>query len=452
VVIQQHSLVAEMFTQDRALQPLNGVPQTASRGPRFGRAALPGSCPLYGGSTPSPVGLYAPVQAKQYSPEGEQEAEVVAPEFPSPVQSEAASTPVMGAPTLEDVEPVAGDDMAAVAPLPSAGRRTPLTPGTLSEALRELDAVCQENEELRNQLNELEESAAANAAAAEQHMAALRQESDAQLAYITELQAEAAQLRRQASGPAGGSSTPSTLASYVDDALKSSVESRREAASARTALLVAQAQTEAATRQRDEAQRSARQHLEASQAAEGRAQEAEALLKDALEVTAQLTAELDAVWAAREQEQEQMTAAGAEAGEHASSAPRAAELAALTAENDALRRRLVDAEAALRSIRTNVSASLGDGQANAAVLHKALAAATAALAAATERGDRYKQAAKDLARRLKALSAAQEAELRSVRERLRAAYVAAAASAEQPTPLGRDGTTAAIPASAVKVV
>jgi hypothetical protein len=417
---------------------------------KLGRSNVPGSFGALFGATPSPV---APVHHSQYdesqrTPQEDDTEEGVSDsgsdfDFAPPSgegSPSGASTPGL----VTAATPVAsGGTATVVAPAAPSARRTPLTPSTLSDAVAALEEVCSENEELRAQLTALEDGYAQSVATAADETATLfaqleeaRQESAAQLKYIAELQAEAAQLRRQAHVPASSSGAPASLGSYVDDALKVAAEARREAASARSALLVAQARAEAVTKQRDEAQREAAQHQAAASVAQGRASEAEALLHDALEVTEQLTGELDAVWSARAEERSEAPAA--------SSQP---QLAALRLENDALRRRLVDAEAALRQIRTAGAPASEQTDADSA---PSLATAAAALAAATERGHRYKALARELADRLKAVTVAHGEELKAVRQQLRAVYSTAAASADQPTPLGRV-ISAAVPASAVKM-
>ena len=426
---------------------------------KLGRSDVPGSFGALFGATPSPVALaHHHIQDKesQRTPEADDTAEGDSGsdfDFASVHGSPSgASTPGL----VSAATPFAAGGPVAATAAPSA-RRTPLTPGTLSDAVAALEEVCSENEELRAQLTALEDGYAQSVAAAADETATLnaqleeaRQESAAQLRYIAELQAEAAQLRRQAPAPSS-SGPPASLGSYVDDALKVAAEARREAASARSALLVAQAHAEAVTKQRDAAQIEVAQHQAAASVAQGRASEAEALLHDALEVTEQLTGELDAVWSARaaQQAEEQGGAPATTAAHQHAESPAAStlqpQLAAVRLENDALRRRLVDAEAALRQIRT--AGAPEEGVADSAA---SLAAAAAALVAATERGHRYKTLARELADRLKAVTVAHGEELKAVRAQLRAVYSTAAASADHPTPLGRD-ISAAVPASAVKM-
>ena len=454
--------MAALFLSGRAaLRTLDGnaAGGGALASTKLGRPDVPGSFGALFGATPSPV---APVHHTQHdesqrTPEADDTAEGDSGsdfDFASMHGSPSgASTPDL----VTAATPFASGATVVASAAPSA-RRTPLTPSTLSDAVAALEEVCSENEELRAQLTALEDGYAQSVATAADETATLyaqleeaRQESAAQLKYIAELQAEAAQLRRQAPAPTS-SSAPASLGSYVDDALKVAAEARREAASARSALLVAQAHAEAVTKQRDAAQSEVAQHQAAASVAQGRASEAEALLHDALEVTEQLTGELDAVWSARaaQQAEEQGGAPATPVARQNAESPAAStlqpQLAALLLENNTLRRRLVDAEAALRQIRT--AGAPEEGSADSA--SSLAAAAAAALVAATERGHRYKALARELADRLKAVTVAHGEELKSVRQQLRAVYSTAAASADQPTPLGRD-ISGAVPASAVKM-
>ena len=452
-----------LFGGRSALRTLDGNAVGGSHAStKLGRSNVPGSFGALFGATPSPVALvhqYTEYHESQPTPQADDTAEGDLG-GDSGSEFDFGSGSPGGASTPGLATAVTPSDGAVVTSAAPSARRTPLTPSTLSDAVAALEEVCSENDDLRAQLTVLEDGYAASVAAAADEAATLlaqleeaRQESAAQLAYIAQLQAEAAQLRRQAQVPAPASATsaPASLGSYVDDALKVAAEARREAASARSALLVAQAHAEAVTQQRDEAQRAAAQHQAAVSVAQGRAAEAEALLHDALEVTEQLTGELDAVWSARASEQaEGQSGAPETPAAHATpESPTASslqpQLAALRLENDALRRRLVDAEAALRQIRT-AGAPVFDEQSGA---DSSASLTTAAVVAATERGHRYKALARELANRLKAVTVAHAAELQDVRHQLRAVYSTAAASADQPTPLGRD--MSGVPASAVKM-